>query len=274
MALTGIFTFLIIVLTVLVSYRGFKDSDFRARYDFEVGKVLWYKEYKRLVTSAFLHVNWWHLIFNMLAFYFFSMQLGMAAGFLAALLIYFAGIAGGNLFALYLRKHNSAYSVLGASAGVSAVMFACITLIPGMEIGLFFIPIPGWLVGIAYLLFSMYGIRERKGGLGHEAHLAGGILGILIALLIRPSAFQYNTWVILLLLMPSLVFIFLLYRYPHYLITGRLFTRKNYTMEDRYNLQKKTEEEQVDEILEKINKKGIKSLSRKEREILENYSKP
>lgn len=274
MVLTGILTLIIIGATVLVSYKGFKSTDFMARYDFQIEKVTLYKDYKRLITAAFLHVNWWHLIFNMLALFFFSAELGRAVGPLGFAGIYFAGIAGGNLFALYIRKHNSGYSSIGASAGVSAVMFACVAIIPGMKIGLFFLPVPGWLLGIAYLLYSMYGIRSAQEGISHEAHLGGGVLGILIGLLLRPAALAANLWVVLLLLAPSLVFIFIVLRYPHLLITGSFTPRTNYSVDDRHNLEKKSEEEQVDEILEKINRKGIKSLTRKEREVLERYSRP
>ena len=66
MASTGIVLLLIIVGTTFFSYKGFKSHAFFEKYEFEVEKVRLYKDYKRLLTSGFLHINWLHLIFNML----------------------------------------------------------------------------------------------------------------------------------------------------------------------------------------------------------------
>lgn len=271
MFLTNILTLIIIAANVLVSYKGFKSSDFMARYELQVDKIVYFKDYKRLLTSAFLHVNWLHLIFNMLALYFFSATLGQVAGAGGFLIIYILGILGGNLFAVYIQRRNSAYHTIGATPGINAVMFACITMIPGMVIGLFFVPLPGWLIGIAYLLFSMYAIRSRKEGVSYEALFGAGILGILTGILIQPSSLQTNLWVILLLLIPSLLFLFLIIRYPHMLITGSIRPRTNYTLEDRENLRRKSREEELNEILDKINKKGIHSLTQKEKDILNSF---
>ena len=53
--------FILIVVTTLVSYKGFTNSLFFDSYKFEVDRILINKDYKRLVTSGFLHVSWWHL---------------------------------------------------------------------------------------------------------------------------------------------------------------------------------------------------------------------
>ena len=58
MGTLGFITIAIIIANVIVSYRGFSSHEFFARYSFEVEKVLIFKDYKRLVTSGFLHVNW------------------------------------------------------------------------------------------------------------------------------------------------------------------------------------------------------------------------
>ena len=63
----GIISIILIIANVIVSYQGFKNSQFYDKYKFNVDAVLLYKDYKRLVTSGFLHVNCFHLIFNMLA---------------------------------------------------------------------------------------------------------------------------------------------------------------------------------------------------------------
>lgn len=274
MSITFILVSLIIIATAIASIRGFKNREFKAAYDFEVEKLAVYKDYKRLFTAGFLHANWLHLIFNMLALFYFGAMLGSTIGPFGFLIVYLTGIVGGHFYAFRIQKSNSGYSTVGSSGGVIAIMMACIALIPGMVIHLFFIPFPGWLLGVAYFIFAIYGIRSRKEGISHEAHLAGGIAGILLAIIFQPIALQQNLWVILLLLVPSLAFVFFLFKYSHYLIIGTRKPRDNYTLEDRANIQRKITEAQVDEILEKINKKGISSLSKKEKEILNKYSNP
>ena len=59
------FTIALIVITAGISYKGIKDEAFLSRFAFNIEKVLIYKDYRRIVTSGFLHVNWLHLIINM-----------------------------------------------------------------------------------------------------------------------------------------------------------------------------------------------------------------
>src|SRR5215471_17998238 len=145
-----IISFLLILANVIVSYRGFKDSIFYNKYKFRVDAVLLYKDYKRLVTSGFLHVNWMHLIFNMVALYFFSGSLETYLHPVRFLIIYFLSLVGGDLLSLFIHRHDGDYDSVGASAGVNGVIYASIALFPGMHIGLLFIPIaiPAWLFGL------------------------------------------------------------------------------------------------------------------------------
>src|SRR5581483_8227529 len=144
----GIVSLLLIVITVLVSYKGFNNHFFVEKYEFGVDKVRLYKDYKRLVTSGFLHVNWMHLIFNMLSLYFFAGPLTGSLGPIEFLIIYFASLIGGNLLSLVVYKNQGDYTSVGASGAVCGIIFASIALFPGFMVGLFFIPIPGWLYGL------------------------------------------------------------------------------------------------------------------------------
>src|SRR3954470_20520606 len=114
----GLINIAIIIANIIVSYRGFNDHEFFARYSFEVEKITLYKDYKRLVTSGFLHVNWMHLIFNMLALYFFSGSLELYLGAVKFLLIYFLSLIGGDLLSLFIHRNDPDYDSVGASAGV------------------------------------------------------------------------------------------------------------------------------------------------------------
>jgi membrane associated rhomboid family serine protease len=270
-------TILIILVTVLFSVRGFSDHGFLDRHVFEVEKVLVFKEYRRLITSGFVHLSWMHLFFNMLSLYLFSGGLEQYLGGISFLLIYFTSLVGGNLLALYIHRHHSSYSAVGASGAVNGVIFATIALFPSMRIGFFPLPlsIPAWLYGLLYVGYSMYGIRSRRENVGHEAHLGGALIGMLVAILMVPQALIQNYLPILAILLPTSLFIFLIIYRPDVLLVDNLFYRRNrnYTVEDRYNAGKAKEQLDIDKILEKIHKKGIKSLTKREKEALEEYSK-
>ncbi len=275
--MSGFITFFLIIITFLFSYRGFKDHSFFDKYKFQVENILVYKDYKRLVTSGFLHVGWMHLIFNMLALYFISSTLEGYIGSAEFILVYMAGLVGGNLLSLLIHKHDSFYSSVGASGAVLSVMFSSIALFPGMGISLFFLPVslPAWLFGLIYVIFSIYSIRSRADNIGHDAHLGGGLTGMLVAILLHPSALANNYVTILITSVPAIAFIVFIIKNPTALLIDNLYYRKNHnlTKEDKYNLKKRNKQEELDKVLEKIHKKGKNSLSDKEKRLLQEYSK-
>ncbi|MFT3945951.1 MAG: rhomboid family intramembrane serine protease [Agriterribacter sp.] len=278
MEYTIIISLLIIAANVIISNKGFKSIEFFSRYSFEVEKVTLYKQYDRIVTSGFLHVNRMHLIFNMLSLFLFSGSLAAILNPFSYLLVYFGSLICGNLFALLIHKKDGDYSSVGASGAISGLIFAAIALAPGFSIGLFFMPIgiPGWIFGLAFVLYSIYGIRSRKTNVGHEAHLGSAIAGMLIGILLDPSVLLTNLFPILIILIPSLIFLYIVVKKPHLLMVDNLFYKqhsKYYTIEDKYNSKKLDTQKQVDRILEKIHKRGINSITKKEKEILDEYSK-
>src|SRR5687768_13308475 len=112
---SGMISFILIIVTAVTSYQGFKNHFFFEKYEFGVDKVRLYRDYKRLITSGFLHVNWMHLIFNMLGLYFFAGSLIGILGPLGFLLIYFSSLVGGNLLSLMVYKNQGDYTSVGAS---------------------------------------------------------------------------------------------------------------------------------------------------------------
>lgn len=271
----GLICYILIFVNLIVSYRGFKDQELLWRYEFQVEKVQVFKQYYRLFTSGFFHVNWMHLIFNMVALFLFSANLISAAGWFFYLFIYCASLICGNLFALYIHRYDAGYTSVGASGAVFGIMFSAIALFPGMEIGLLFLPIsfPSWLFGFAFILFTIYSMKKGRRGVGYDAHFAGAIAGLLLTLLFNPSVIAVNYIPILVILVPAAVFLFIVIRNPAFLLTDAGFKRKNFlNKENRYNISKHERELEIDEILEKIHKKGIKSLSKEEREKLDKYS--
>ena len=111
--------------------------------------------------------------------------------------------------------------------------------------------------------------------MGHEAHLGGALIGMLIAILMQPSVLSLNYFAILAVLIPTSVFMYIIIYKPHYLLVDNLFYKKSgrYTIDQKYNLEKKQEQLDIDKILEKIHKKGMKSLTKKEKEQLEKYAR-
>lgn len=273
----GITTLLIIIANVIVSYKGFSNILFFEKYEFRVDRVLYNNEYIRLISSGFLHAGWMHLFFNMLSLFFFAPTLEAIMGTPFFLTIYFVALLGGNLCALYLRRNDTDYSSVGASGAVSGVIFATIALFPDMTMSLMLLPIPmpAWLFGLLYIIYTIYGMKERNDTIGHEAHFGGALVGMLMAIMLQPSALMENYIIIALLMIPCIGFLYIAVKMPHVLMFNSFFFKKKkiYTIEDKYNEEKISKQTEVDRILEKISDKGIGSLSAKERKILEDFSK-
>jgi membrane associated rhomboid family serine protease len=274
----GIIVLIIIIVTSLVSYKGFSNSLFFDGYKFEVDRILINKDYKRLVTSGFLHVSWTHLFFNMFSLYIFSGLVEITLGGLKFLIIYFASLLGGNLLSLLVHKNHGDFSAVGASGAIAGVMFASVAIFPDMGIGFFLLPIsiPGWIYALLYVLFSIYGIRSQKNNIGHDAHLGGALIGMILALIMNPSAFMNNYSKILIILIPTVLFIYLIINRPGTLFVDNLFYKTHhdfYSIDHRYNAERADQQQEVDRILDKINRKGMRSLTMKEKETLETYSK-
>jgi len=184
---------LLIIANVLVSMKGFNDYSFLDTYKFQVGKII-SGEKIRTLTSGFLHVDWMHLGFNMYALYLFGGIVASFLGMVNFVIIYFVSLLAGSLYSLYFHKNEPYYSAVGASGAVSGIIYASILLYPAMELYLFFIPIPipGYIFGVGYLLYSIYGMKKQLGNIGHSAHLGGAMGGFAITLLINPSLFTTN----------------------------------------------------------------------------------
>ncbi len=274
---TGFISLIIIIANVIISYRGFKDPVFFQRYLFDVDRILINKEYYRFITSGFLHVSWMHLIFNMVALFFFSGAVEAVAGDWGYLIIYFSSLIGGDLLSFLIHRNEGDYTAVGASGAVMGIIFASIALFPDMPIRLFILPaIPAWLYGLVYVLYSIYGIRSRRDNVGHDAHLGGALIGMGVALLMHPEVILGHYIVLLLITVPSIFFIYMIITRPGFLLVDNFFFNKhnrNFTIDQRYNIEKIDKQTEVDRILDKINRSGMKSLTLKEKQMLDEYSK-
>jgi len=273
---TGVSGLLLIIANIAFSYQGFKNTAFFDGYQFEVDAILRNKDYKRLFTSGFLHANWTHLLFNMVTLFLFAGPLTFVAGEVKFLVIYFASLLGGNLLALFIHRQHDDYSAIGASGAVAGVVFACLVLIPGMGVSFFGLgfAIPGWLYGLVYILYSVYGIRAKRHNIGHEAHLGGALTGMLVALLMQPSALITNYTFVLTISIPVVIFLAIMIARPEVILLNIPLRpkRKVYSIDQQYNEDKLAQQKELDRILDKIAARGMSALTKKEKEILKQLS--
>lgn len=194
-------TIVIIAANVIISYKGFNDYAFFEKYKFNVGAIQ-RGEKVRFFSAGFLHVDMQHLLFNMVSLYFFAGSVVAYIGVGGFLAVYIGSLMVGNLLSLYFHKNEYHYSAVGASGAVSGIIYSAILFRPDMSLYMFFIPIPAYLFGIGYLLYSIYGMKNRIGNIGHDAHFGGAIGGYVITLMLVPALFQTNPLMIGLLAFP------------------------------------------------------------------------
>ena len=199
-------TIAIMAANVLVSLRGFNSSVFFDRYKFSISAIQAGQK-ERMVTSGFLHVDISHLFLNMFTLYFFAPVVISWFGSIRFLIIYLVSLIAGSLLALFFHKDEPFYSAVGASGAVMGVLYAAILLNPDMQLGIMFIPIPlpAYVLGIAYLLYSIWGMKSRMGNIGHTAHFGGAIGGYATTLLFKPELFVTDTLIVVLLAIPIII---------------------------------------------------------------------
>jgi len=94
--------------------------------------------------------------------------------------LYFGGIVVSSVPSYLRHNRNPNYAALGASGGVSAVVFAAILFEPWQNLYLYgVIAIPQILAGAAYLYYSWYKDKNSSDNIGHMAHLTGAIWGFV-----------------------------------------------------------------------------------------------
>ena len=203
-------TILLIAANVLVSIRGFNDLIFFNRYKFNISAIR-AGQRERALTSGFLHVDVAHLFLNMFTLYFFAQVVINWFGPGRFMLIYFISLLAGSLLALYFHRNEPYYTAVGASGAVTGVLYAAILLQPDMRLALMFIPIPfpAYVLGIAYLLYSIYGMKNRMGNIGHSAHFGGAVGGYLATLFFKPDILATHPVMVGLLALP-IVLLFVL----------------------------------------------------------------
>ncbi|HKN78549.1 MAG TPA: rhomboid family intramembrane serine protease [Lysobacter sp.] len=183
-------TWILIGVTVVVSWMAFERPRLMDRLTLWPPAIARKHEYDRLVTYGFVHADWMHLLFNMMTLYFFGPLserfYGATMGPLAYPLFYLSALVAAIL-PTYLRHRNDAtYRSLGASGAVAAVLFTFVLLNPWATIYVFVLPCPAIIFGVLYLGYSAWADRQGHGNINHAAHLWGAVYGMAFAIVAEP----------------------------------------------------------------------------------------
>lgn len=157
------------------------------------------RKFYQAITSAFLHADWMHLLFNMFTLFsfgtvleqLFTANFGQTEGSVYVFLIYFISLLSGSILTIAMNHRNPSYVAVGASGAVSGIVFSYILFFPTSTVGVFFIPMPAFLFAFLYVGVSIYGMENKFGNIGHEAHLGGALGGVISTFLLIKGSFEY-----------------------------------------------------------------------------------
>ena len=216
-----------------------------------------------LISYFFLHLNFTHILWNMLFLYWFGKIIQDNIGNNAVISLYvLGGIIGGlsymALFNIipYYENRISESLMLGASAGVFSIVAGSATLLPNYTFYLLFLgPVRIKYIALFYILLSFLDVTGSNAG-GEIAHLGGALIGYLFIRQLQ-NGINMGEGIINII---------------------NLFNRKENKKERKetiINEEHKSDisQDEIDNILDKISESGYSSLSKKEKEKLFNASK-
>jgi membrane associated rhomboid family serine protease len=158
-----------------------------------------------ILSSMFMHANWWHLIFNMWFLWIFGRNLEDSLGHFPYLLFYLTcGFAAA--LAQIASNWNSVIPTVGASGAIAGVMGGYFILFPRARILMlvpfffvFFLWLPAWAVlGYWFVLQFLSGVGtalvapdRNAGGIAFWAHVGGFVAGVLLVRLFPSRTRRY-----------------------------------------------------------------------------------
>jgi len=224
------------------------------------------------LTYMFLHIDFWHILFNMLWLFWFGKIFLEFMNSRQLLITYLVGgLAGGllyvcafNIFPVFQVEELKRSVALGASASIMAIVVAASFYVPNYSIQLLFIGrIKIIYLSLALFIIDFFAIPSGNAG-GHIAHIGGALWGFIYVLLIRQGfAKQFFRF-------PGSIPQGLkkFFRFSKLHVSSRNPEYKRPMTDDEYNFNKNLQQKKIDEILDKIAKGGYDTLTREEKEFL------
>jgi len=181
-------THILLVVSIFLSWKAFNDKFFFHQLAFSPYEVKHNGKWFKVISHAFIHADFTHLLFNMFVLWQFgeAMELrmkshfGMMGGFYFTLL-YFGGVLFSTILSFSRHQNNSSYISVGASGAISALIFAGIIMMPEMKLAPIFFPfpIPGFIFGFLYITAEIIMDKIGKTNIAHDAHLFGALFGMI-----------------------------------------------------------------------------------------------
>lgn len=194
-------TLILIIVTAAVSIFCFSRLETFAALKFSAYDVWHRRQWHRMISYGVVHGGWGHLLFNMITLYcfgriveqYFGAAFGETTGPILYVVLYVTALAVSSIGDLVKFRNDPAYSAVGASGAVSAILFACILFEPKMGIYIYLIPIPipAYIFAPVYLIYCIVMARKNVDNIGHSAHFWGAVYGLLFPLILRPDIFTY-----------------------------------------------------------------------------------
>ena len=192
---TSVLPYSILAVTLLISLIGLRSNNFFERIVMNPLRINHNREYYRLFSSGFGHINTGHFILNaigLINFGPFLMDFLVDAYSLNAplvfLIFYITAIAIADLPDLIRHRHNFEYTSIGASGAIAAVVAGAAISDPDLELTLIFLPpelaVPGIVYAIGYLAISIFLDYRGTGRVAHLAHAAGTVYGLIVVAII------------------------------------------------------------------------------------------
>jgi membrane associated rhomboid family serine protease len=230
----------------------------------EIMKLL-YKPWT-LITYMFTHIDFLHILFNMLWLYWFGKIFIEYIGDKKIFTTYILGGLSGailyilsyNIFPVF-NQHIQISTAIGASASVLAIVIATAAYIPDYTVNLMFIGnVKLKYIALFTIILDFFSITGENPG-GHIAHLGGALWGYIYILQLK-KGHDTVTW------------INKIFKKKQYIKKVKS-SKKRYVSDEEYNYNKFQQQKKIDEILEKISRSGYESLTKNEKEILFKMSK-
>lgn len=206
----------------------------------------------QLFTYMFLHdvATLFHLLFNMLALYFFAPEIESRLGAKRFLFVYFAcGVVAGVAY-LIINAFARMYPVIGASGAIMGILVLYACYWPNRIVIFILFPMKVRTLVILLIVLDLYYsvMTQRLGGstgVAHVAHLGGALFGYVF--------YRYERW------------------FTNFLEGDGPLSGFSWGKKEVWN--KEDFKEKLDAILDKVHREGMNNLSRKEKKFLKDASK-